>query len=600
MMRSPLSAAGVLALLASSPGMGTAVDRAEQPLGISRGRLPDVTPFAPRLAQRPMAAGATAWPLLENKEAWGALSRAGDRQAGRWAYARNLIGRNLGQEALGVLAVMRLDEPDLDLVEPFRVARGAAMTLAGRRSEAVMLLAPGSKHPERCAWQARALAGIASVGYEQAFSADTLLRSFSCAGPALAARDAAGRAPFLLAIADALTASHPQRSIALLTPLSDRDPAANLVRGKALAALGRGAEARLRFERAEVDGPTPLRMAARLSRIEAGVNGGSLSATAGLRQLTTLRYGWHGDAVEEGALQLGYRWRRRMGDFPGALSEGATLLRYFGASHQPPGFAEEVRSGFAAMVGPASRLPLDRAAGLLWNYRDMLPAGNDGDRLVTGLVDRLQAAGLYDRAAALLNYQLLNRAGDLARGPLSVRVASLFILSGRPGAAVSMLRRTEAAAFTPEMNMERDQMEAIALFLSGRGRDAVALLQDVADSAALRGELLWRQRRWEDLVVTMNGLLPRAGKGMLSEVDQTVVLRQGIALAMLGRLDDLTALHARYGSDFAGLSTAAAFDLIAGPAGAQPARLVRALASLPSASPAGSLADLLDAAAAAR
>ncbi len=596
MKRSHLPCAGVLALLASTSGLTAAVAGFPSATAHPEGPVADHAPFAPRLAQMPTAKGAAAWPVLPTAEAWRALTRSGDRQPARWAYARSLIGRNMGQEALGVLTVMRLDEPDLDLVEQFRIARGAALTLAGLQSAAAMLLASGSDHPERCAWQARALAGADWAGVAPASSADAVLRSFACARLAIAARDAAGRSPFLLAVAGALAGYKPQQAITLIAPLADNDPAANLVRGRALATLGKLGEARLRLQRVEVNGGTPLRMAARLARIEASVNGGTMTPAVGLRQLGNLRYGWHGDAVEEGALRLGYRWRRQLGDYPGALGEGATLLRYFGPYHQAPTFAADVRAGFAAMVGPATPLPLDRAAGLLWNYRDLLPAGIDGDRLVTGLVDRLQAAGLYDRAAALLNYQLLNRAGDLARGPLSVRVASLFILSGRPSAALSTLRRTEAAAFTPEMTAERDRMEAIALFLAGRGKDAVALLHDVADSAGLRSELLWRQRRWDELASTMTGLLPREGKGALSEVEQTVVLRQGIALAMLGRADDLAALHTRYVGGFAGLPTAAAFDLIAGPRGGAPATLMRALASLPSASPVGELADLLDAA----
>ena len=76
---------------------------------------------------------------------------------------------------------------------------------------------------------------------------------------------------------------------------------------------------------------------------------------------------------------------------------------------------------------------------------------------------------------------------------------------------------------------------------------------------------------------------------------QAAVLRQAIALAMLGREDGLGRLRARYGPAFARLPSARAFDTLTRPVGTiDPAAVTDAMSALPSASPAGAMGELLD------
>ena len=66
---------------------------------------------------------------------------------------------------------------------------------------------------------------------------------------------------------------------------------------------------------------------------------------------------------------------------------------------------------------------------------------------------------------------------------------------------------------------------------------------------------------------------------------------------MLGREADLQALRARYDAAFEGLPSAGVFDVLPRAAGSvDPAAVSEAMAKIPSASPAGQIADLIDAA----
>lgn len=575
------------ALLFASAALLLGADLSPPP-SLPAARLPG---FAAALAQQSAITGAAAWRVIPVDRIWRTLATARplDRQQARWDYARSLIALERGAEALGVLEVMRQDDPDLAMVDAYRLARGAAFVQLERFEEASEQLSASSlaDNAEACIWRMRALA---LSGF-----AEQALQQMPCAAPAFAGPR---RKAFALAAARAaLEGGKPAEALRYLSGVPDRDPAANLYRGRAELALGHPDQARLRFARVERSGPMALRMDARLSEIEAEVANGSLGGDAALKRLIAFRYVWRGDAIEERALQLSYRLSAQQNDLRGALAAGATLFRFFDSTKQESDFLPALQAKLAEALDPARKLPLEQAAGLYWDYRDLSPSGAEGDLLVSRLAERLQAAGIYGRAADLLEYQLFNRAGDLARGPLSARVAGLHILAGRPDRALDLLKRSVDASYPDTMIFARKRVEAAALSLTGRVREALAVLQDVPGASALRAEILWKQRDWKGLAAETAAGLPRsrAASAAFSEVDQATVLRYAIALAMIGREDGLAALRGRYADRFQGLKTAPVFDMLtASPGTADPETLARAMAAMPAASPAGDFAALLD------
>jgi hypothetical protein len=247
----------------------------------------------------------------------------------------------------------------------------------------------------------------------------------------------------------------------------------------------------------------------------------------------------------------------------------------------------------AATLAPGSGVPLAEAAGLYWDYRELAPAGAEGDLLVFHLADRLQAEGLYARAAELLQYQLAQRAEDVAQGPLSVRVATLHILARRPDRALDALRTTEQQSYSPAMRADRKRMEAVALYRLGKESAAMAALDAVPGGEAIKAEMFWRARNWGSFVALNQSRLP--GRKALDDADQAAVLRQAVALAMIGREPQLQALRTRYAAAFKPLPSGRAFDVITGdPRRIDPAALGAAMAAIPDASPGGGVADLLD------
>lgn len=548
--------------------------------------------FAAWLADQPIGTASDAWRAMPDVDAWHAIAVAApaDRQAARWLYVKSLIATARGADAIGVLEVMIADDPDLALVPAWQRANGIAQIQAWHLVGGIAALRqPGlAGDPEACLWRMKALS--------DQDEAQAALADFNCALPALNARQGAARTPFILAAARAATgAGRHQEALTLLAKLPDQNTTANLLRGKADLGLGLAQEGRLRLARVDLSGSPEERADATLTTIEDGLARRTLPVPEALKRLDVLLIGWRGGPIERRALTLSMQLGGQTHDATRELGAGSILTRYFDLGPEAGPLVETLRARLAVLLAPGSAMPLTRAVGLFWDYRDFAPSGIEGLRLAEMLVARLQAAGLYARAADLLDHRLATAASrDVEQGPLSIRIAGLRILAGDPAAAIRAIRTTDDVAYPADLTAQRGRLEAVGLTLLGKSREALAVLDDVPDGVAISAEIYWRAHDWARLEAVGAALLPPPGQ--LSEVEQAIVLRQTISSAMLGHTGALVRLHRRYASGFAGLPAGAAFEMLAGnPDKVDPAALTRAMGAMPTASPIGAIGDMMDA-----
>ncbi|WP_337847284.1 endoglucanase [Sphingomonas sp.] len=550
-----------------APAAAPAADAAPKAKAAPGGAVVKPAPFAAFLAEQPRAAPGER-PAIDVPLAWSMIARstAETRQPARWKLATALLAERRGPEALGVLETMQRDDPALDMVPAWRLAIGTASVLAGRNAAAIAWFnAPELiNDAEACAWRIRAGAAIDGP------AGGILVR---CALPAMLARRGAERSAFLLATARGLMQSgHPDRALRFLAVLPDQSAPANLQRGIALLATGQKEAGKLRLERVLLSGSAEERAAADLALIRDAVARGAVKPGDAMKQLDALTFRWRGGTIEQDALTLKWQIAERAGDPVRALIASATLFRHFDLGAQTGPTLTRIQAQLKALVDDPKRKISD-AAGLFWEYRDLTPTGAPGDLLVMQLADRLSAAGLHQRAAELLQHQMLNRAIDIAKGPLSVRIARLLLLADKPDQVLAVMRRSDGPDYPATIQQDRRRMEVIATYRMGRRKDALAMLDQVDSPDGLRAEMLWQARDWARFA--------EANRALLAPRRSGPILRQAVALVMLGDEPGLAALRARYLASLRGTKAGEALGALASANGAvNPAALDAAMAGL--------------------
>ncbi|MBZ6379228.1 hypothetical protein B5C34_08840 [Pacificimonas flava] len=552
-----------LLLAAASVSAGPATD------GLPEARRPG---FAARLAERPLPHFALPGaPALNDTLLAIAAGSADDRQLLRWDHALNLLAHNRAADASGVLQVMLDDDPDLALVANYQFALGAAYASMYRGEAALMALSDPvlAAEPRACLWRMRAFMLLGMPADAEG--------EWACGRAGLKELEDERRRDFRYDYAAALLAvGKAEEAVTALASFPEDDAGANLLRGKALVDLGQPQEARHLFARVDLSGSPEERADAQFSTIALtkAVNGSLTEEQE--RQLDRLSLSWRGGDLERRLLR--FELQEAGDDDERALAAGAALLRY----HPPGPHARELGEELASRLERRledERVPLDRLGGLFWEYRDLLPGGLDGDRLVGTLADRFREAGLYERAAELLDYRLRVRARDLAKGPLSIEVARLFLLAGQPQRAVDALQASDDVRFTDQMRWDRQKLEAVAVYNLSRPKEALAILQDVPGSDDLAAAMHWESGNWTAFTAANRHSLAGAGN---AEVRKVAVLKHAVALAMTGDRAALAALDRDHGRVLDGDPLEALFDVLV--TGSPPSRsdvFAEALAALP-------------------
>lgn len=547
--------------------------------------------FTPGQTAAPLPLGSSifSWNAIPPAQAWQQLVSANeaDKTRAYWVNAVAFLNNDQGAEAIGMLDLLERRYPAAAVQPDYLLARGQALGLMRRYQDAMVPLGDPSlmRNPQACMWRLRMAAAIKDGKDRTA--------EYACAAPGIARLRPEAQIPFLVALAQiAFDKGDYTLGLSWIGRTKIADPRAQLVLAKLLFAVNKADDANRALVRVEETGDEGARAEAALLRLQQAYKAKIQSPQQVLKGLEGLRYSWRDGDVELRALMFEYELARSLKDRNHALEVGATLFRNFMVIPNRQKMLADYRDMLVGVLDAKSGLTIDQSIGLYWEYRDLGPDGLEGDRLAMLMANRLEEAGLYERAAQLLEYQLTARAVDIAKGPLSIRAGILNIRAGQFNRALELLARSEGPRYPADIQIDRDQVQGVALAALRRVPEALAVLEGVPQNSYLAAEVLWHNQQWEELVRLQTRLLPRGRMGL---ADKTLVFRQIIALSNLGLNDEVTALRARYRGAFAGQPEAAAFDLLTSPADkTNPDEITVALAKLPNVSPAGAFGDLLN------
>ena len=498
------------------------------------------------------------------------LVASGDKRNGaRLGLARFYISRGMAADALGILEVAEKHDPTLGSDTGFIALRAAAHYLLGKYA----IAQPDFEHvhllndPSVAPWRA----GIAAAkgdwlgAYKLIRDARGIVASFPKwlktrfqiigAESSLAANDPESAKLWL----DALRSSS----------LSDTDSQyLKFLGGHALRLAGKTTAAKSLWRDVIQNGDRRARAKAAFALVNADIETKQTDRKTAIDTLEALSFAWRGDAFE-------FDLKRRLGELhaeEGDYREALLRLRQAASNFKDVeganAIAEDMRKRFRSLFldGAADKLSAVKALALYEEFRELTPAGSDGDEMIRKLADRLAKVDLLSEAGRLLEHQVRFRLKGVQRSRVGSRLAVLRLLNREPAKAVEALALSTGEELPKDLEFQRRYLSARAYGENKEPAKAHELLAgDVSHEAEmLRLGLYWRNAEWENVARTVRRIIPQKKVEKLDPKFADLVLRWGIALTMENDTDGLTSLRDRFGPAMEKTKYKEAFKAIAG------------------------------------
>ena len=337
---------------------------------------------------------------------------------------------------------------------------------------------------------------------------------------------------------------------------------------------GQAGEAERIWQRLTESSHQPTRARAIFELTELMLRDAKITTAEAIERFERLRFLWRGGPFE-------FDVQRRLGELylaDGKPREGLTMLRQAVTTYPNHRDAQAVAGVMADafkeiyLGAGASKVSPLVAVSMFDQFRELTPPGDDGDRMIAGLAERLVEVDLLDRADKLLDDQIRFRLRGPARAEIGARLAEIRLLDRRPGDALQALEISASPGLPEGLTDDRLRIQVRALFEAGQTAEALAMLEGDHSRAATvqRADMLWRLQEWPAVAAAMAELLDGAAPAADGKLDPEragFVLNQAIALTLSGDGAALGELAARYGEAMAGTDYAEPFKLLSDNAG---------------------------------
>lgn len=492
------------------------------------------------------------------------------RDDARLDLARFYFARGFGAEALGVLRTIEYSNQDMASQPEFRALKSAIQVYMGRPLEARKALLDPSldQYKEIALWRGSM--------YLQSGDVKRAAAQFRTGEPALSSYPDPIKSRLAVELLEASLADLDIGTAGIwLGQLGEKID----VLPRALAArvkFNQGALARdsRKLDEAEQiwthlkDGKDAFNAArAEFALIELGLQQETIEPDDAIERLDRLRYQWRGDDLELSVLRrLGQLYLAK-NDYRKGLSTLRTAVTYFPDRKKVKDIAQSMTEAFRKLhlAGAADALPPLKALSLYDDFRELTPAGAEGDLMIQRLADRLVAVDLLDRAASLLAHQVRYRLKGEDRARVGAKLALINLLDRNPKGALSALRNSFQPNLPYDVEDDRRRIRAKATMELGRFEDAIALLAgDVSREAdLLRANIYWHTKDYSEAAKVLQRL---AGdpieKGAYPEDQARYILSWTVALRLKRDEPGVKMLRELYGPGMSESKLADAFAYI--------------------------------------
>lgn len=279
---------------------------------------------------------------------------------------------------------------------------------------------------------------------------------------------------------------------------------------------------------------------------------GEMEPDEAIERLERLRFAWRGDQLEYDLLyKLGDLYLEQK-KYQRGLTALKQLITYFENDEEKRKTAQKMTKVFTTLYlgGEAEKMPLVEALAIYNAFRELTPVGEDGDRMIEILADRLVGADLLDRAAKLLEYQVEYRLSGTEKARVATRLALVKLLNRDAEGALETLRATSMYPVSEELARQRLHLTVRGLTEIGKADQALALLNEDTSHEAdlLRVDIYQRTKNWVKAAEIFPQLIGNLGSDTkLEDRDLKLILSWAVALSLSGDMEKLSALHTRFG-----------------------------------------------------
>ena len=272
-----------------------------------------------------------------------------------------------------------------------------------------------------------------------------------------------------------------------------------------------------------------------------------------IKRMERLRFAWRGDALESEIQQkLGELYIRNEQPRKGLsiLKRAATTTDYTTVRRD---IIRLMADAYKSIFIGEEYNNLDPliAVAVYDEFKELTPVGDEGNRLIDSLADKLMSINLNSRAANVLKDKMDRLGGGQNAIKSGLRIASIELLDREPENALKTLQRVDQM-MGPYRGEDKDELnnrivlyKARALSESGEPQKALFMtegLDDTDDVIKLRIDTAWRSGQWVAVTDNLSKLLARqniTSSEPPSQEQAQLILNQAVALSLSDQYDSL-------------------------------------------------------------
>ncbi len=228
-----------------------------------------------------------------------------------------------------------------------------------------------------------------------------------------------------------------------------------------------------------------------------------IDKTEYVKQLETVALIWRGDELEVAALKELGEMYYQLKDYINAMRSWKKIIDHFAFSPDALGLSRKVGETFINFFtkGMDEDVSHMQAAAIFYEFENLIPIGDIGDKIVMRFAEHLIALDLLDKAEALIKHQVLHRLKGYKKEIAINTLADIYISGGHPELAIEIIESGDLIDELPdEIAAHRKYLFATAYFENEQDSRALELLEgDLSKEADdIKSDIYWRKKNWKE------------------------------------------------------------------------------------------------------